>query len=273
MENIKIHCYWDLAFDLFFDRQVELFVDFHTINDRQPDSIKVLFILEPHEIQSKFTTLALEHQDIFDIILTHNEELLKNCKNAHLFEFGGCWVKQPYAFPEKRFEISTVVGGKKQTEGHHLRKKLWYKQEYIKTPKSFFLSGRLPGDVPNFLNSPILGDQKEPLFESQFHITIENVRRKYWFTEKLIDCLQTKTIPIYYGCPNINDYFNTEGMFIVNDFKEIIDVCNNLTEESYKNKQIFIEENFEKSKKFCNIADRLKDKIEKLLKNDKYQNI
>jgi hypothetical protein len=29
------------------------------------------------------------------------------------------------------------------------------------------------------------------------------------FTERLIDCLVTKTIPIYWGCPNISDFFDT----------------------------------------------------------------
>jgi hypothetical protein len=49
----------------------------------------------------------------------------------------------------------------------------------------------------------------------QFSIAIENSSQKYYFSEKLIDCLLTKTIPIYYGCTNIPEYFDTRGWIIL----------------------------------------------------------
>ena len=49
----------------------------------------------------------------------------------------------------------------------------------------------------------------------QYSIAIENSRQTHYFTEKLLDCLLTKTIPIYYGCPNIAEYFDTRGWILL----------------------------------------------------------
>ena len=41
----------------------------------------------------------------------------------------------------------------------------------------------------------------------KYSIAIENSYKKNYFTEKFTDCILAKTIPIYYGCPNISDFF------------------------------------------------------------------
>jgi hypothetical protein len=264
MNNIKINCSWELEFELLHEKQIELFVDYHQINTATPDSIKVLFLLEPEDILP-LAKNTIQNHDKFDYILTHNKEILENCPNAHLFEFATTWIKD-YTFPEKKFEVSTLVGGKTLAPGHFLRQKLWYKENRIKIPKKFFISGNQAGNLQNYNNNPVLGAFKDPLFDSQFHIVIENAKRDYWFTEKLIDCLQTKSIPIYWGCPNIGNYFNLKGMFIVNNINEIINICNKLTPETYSEMYEFAEENYQKSNEFTNIAERLKNKIEKIIK-------
>jgi hypothetical protein len=45
-----------------------------------------------------------------------------------------------------------------------------------------------------------------------FGVAIENVSHRGWFTEKILDCFLLKTIPIYWGCSNIEDYFNPKGI-------------------------------------------------------------
>lgn len=267
MNKLNINCTWDLDFEMFHEKKIELFVDFHNVNKvLGKNVIKILFILEPPEIAPAFTNMAISRQREFDFILTHNQEILDKCKNAILFEFGTTWIKEPYSFTKKKFEVSTLVGGKLMAPGHHLRQKLWYKENKIKTPKRFFISGNMHGNLQNFNNNPLLGNKKEPLFNSQFHIVIENVKRKNWFTEKLIDCLYTKTVPIYYGCPNIENYFDTDGMFLVNSVDEIISVCNSLDENTYLEKLKYVEKNYELSKEFVNIKARLKKTIKKILK-------
>jgi hypothetical protein len=271
MKKIKIFCNWGLDIDLYHEKQVELYVDAIPSNPVPENVVRFLFFLEPPEIAEKLygniNKSVLGYLDRFDYIFTHNQEIIdKIPEKSILFPYGGCWIRD-YDFKEKKFEVSTLVGGKKMAEGHLVRHDLWNRENEIKVPKKFFLSGNF-GGIQNPNNNPVLGGDKSPLFDSQFHVCIENVKRENWFTEKLIDCLQTKTVPIYYGCPNIGDWFDVRGFIVVNDTKEIIESCNNLTSEVYNSMLPYIEYNFEKSKEYVYIAERLENKIKNIVGYD-----
>lgn len=134
----------------------------------------------------------------------------------------------------------------------------------IGNPIDFYVSSHNP--IYNLYNSKVLKDKKNELFDSQFHICIENSKQKNLFTEKLIDCLYTKTIPIFYGCDNIGDFFDIRGLFIVNNSEEIIKICNSITNQTYYDKIEYINRNFELSTKYINLLDRLKKVIQQNLK-------
>ena len=265
MYKIKVFCGWELEIDLFHEKQIELYVDSFPGDEIPQDTIRFVMLLEPEEI------LNLTHQAMYFMknktynhLFTHNDFLIQSCPNAHLFEFGTSWITD-YIQKEKVFEVSTLVGGKRMAYGHILRQQLWDRQDEIQIQTKFFLSGNF-GGIHNNKNNPILGKSKEPLFDSQFHFCIENINRKNWFTEKLIDCLQTKTIPIYFGCPNISDWFDTRGMIIVNSVDEMINKANELTINSYDEMLPFVEKNLEISNNFCKLDKRLIDKITELAK-------
>jgi hypothetical protein len=58
-------------------------------------------------------------------------------------------------------------------------------------------------------------DSKKWIYNSQFSIAIENYIDEDWFSEKLLGCFVSLSVPIYIGCPNILDYFDARGMIIV----------------------------------------------------------
>jgi hypothetical protein len=265
MKNIKIFCYWDLFFDLYHDKQIELYVDQIPMDVVPGNTVRFVLLIEPVDILNLNEAVKEAYKrGHYNFLFTHNEDLLKEVPNSHLFEFATTWVKD-YTFPTKEYGVSTLVGGKLQAPGHRLRQKLWFKESRINAiPTKFFLSGNL-GGIENFNNNPILGSDKKPLFDTQFHICIENTKRNNWFTEKLMDCLQTKTVPIYYGCPNIENWFNLDGFIIVDNLEDIVDACNSLDGNTYEKMLPAIEENFEKSKKYATINDRLEIKIKELL--------
>jgi hypothetical protein len=80
-----------------------------------------------------------------------------------------------------------------------------------------------------------------------------------------MDCFVTKTVPIYWGCPNINEFFDTSSIFIVNDFNDIIKCSNQLTPDTYKKLLPGIEKNFELSKKYTNEIENVKKILQKIL--------
>jgi len=48
-----------------------------------------------------------------------------------------------------------------------------------------------------------------------FSMAIENSRENNYFSEKLTDCFLMDTMPIYYGCPNIKNFFPEDSMRII----------------------------------------------------------
>ena len=68
-------------------------------------------------------------------------------------------------------------------------------------------------DSNNFQKKDIdinpIEDKFDALIGYKYHLALENsVIPDYW-TEKLADSLLAWCKPIYYGCPNINDYFSS----------------------------------------------------------------
>jgi hypothetical protein len=265
MKKIKVHCSWELEIDMEHEKQIELYVDTIPTDMVPKNTVRFIFLLEAIDwLNLNSQAIDGYNKGYYNFLFTHNETLLEEVSGAHLFEFGTTWIKD-YDYPEKEFAVSALVGGKNVTAGHRLRQKLWFKQDRIEgIKKNFFISGNL-GGVENFNNNPVLGDKKNPLFDSQFHICIEQGKRDNYFSEKLMDCLTTKTVPIYWGCPNIGGWFDTRGFIMVDNLKDIIEACETLTPETYQNMLPYVEDNLEKSKKYATISDRLENKIKELM--------
>lgn len=261
MENI-IHNNFNFQFHYNFDSNVEIWID--NFSEPVKNSAKRIFIqMEPNEIVGLNKTI-IEKSRNYDYIFTFEEEILNNCNNSILFEFGTKWVDiDAYKTLIKEPTISFVCGDKTITNGHLLRQKIFYKQKKIQKEKKIFLSEN--SKLENYFNNDYLGKSKLPLFNSMFSIAIENTRKKYYFSEKLIDCLLCKTIPIYWGCKNINDYFNTNGFVVFEDYSDFIDKVNKLDEEFYIKRKSIIDENYEKALNWIDYEKRVYEKIKNII--------
>lgn len=214
------------------------------------DYINIFIYVEPPCIIN-LTKFLIDNQTKYDYILTHNPEVLSKCKNARQYYFGSSWINkndyQNVDINEKEFKISTLVGQKNFSYGHAFRQKLLHRQKDIK----FLECYRSKNDGgPNQYSNPVLSSSKFELFKKyQYSIVIENCAYPNWFSEKLIDCLICKTIPIYFGDPCISKIFNTSGWVIVenDDIGMLKNKIDGLTENHYKNHIGAIEENYDKA--------------------------
>jgi hypothetical protein len=102
----------------------------------------------------------------------------------------------------------------------------------------------------------IYNNKVDMLKDYMFSIVIENEKINSLFTEKLIDCFLTGTIPIYYGCEKICEFFDTKGIIVFNTLKELEDIINKITIEDYNQKIDFVKKNFELAKNYT-IADNI----------------
>ena len=141
--------------------------------------------------------------------------------------------------------------------GYKIRQELWARQNEIEIPIMFHTSRKAFLGAPN----PLPTGEKEDLFYSMFHLCIENQKVEHYFTEKLIDPLLTYTIPIYWGCPNIGKYFDTEGIITFDTVDELIPQLNSLTIDYYDDRVKVIEKNRKIAESYANFSERIKEEI------------
>lgn len=276
MKKVKFHYYYPIDVDIDTEKDVDVYIDKFCMDPVPKDAIRIVIIEEPKK--NELFDFVQDHRDRYTHVLTfHNEILLTNSK-ARQFLCMRVWM-HGYVSERKKFSVSTVVGGKKDPlmKGYAMRHELWRSKERITIPKEFYLSGNdstfhvfvLWKEV-DYTNELVLGNTKEPLFDSMFHVAIENTSIRNYFSEKLLDCFQSCTVPIYYGCRNIGDFFNTDGIFIVNSVDEMVDVCNKLTPKVYEAMQSAIEDNFNRSKRWsdCDHDEQIKNELTKLLSGE-----
>lgn len=78
----------------------------------------------------------------------------------------------------------------------------------------------------------------DALNEYKYSICIENCSKDNYFTEKITDSILCWTVPIYYGCSNIEKYFPKDSYYYVditknNCYEEIIKIINKpITEQN-----------------------------------------
>jgi len=180
---------------------------------------------------------------------------LNECPNAKFMVYGTTWLNKSKHHPDsfgifsenlgcltKDLSVSMVCGSLQGKVGYDHRLSIFLNQQYLNINKKFYSSTRFP--IPGYKNLP--DDDKIHLFNSMYSVVIESTSEDNYITEKLIDCLITKTIPVYWGCPNISDFFDTSYWIPIEKVFEF-----NYTEEHYYNNLEKINQNYEKAKIYC----------------------
>ena len=247
-----IECSGTLSTDGQFEKKVHISYDALAW---KADCINVLVLCEPPSILDIADNVRLNAEQ-FDLILTWREDLL-DLPNAQKFIFGCCWIEWDEFKPNKQKICSFNTSNKGWAPGHKLRQQIWEGLQEAEDLNGFsIVKHKSPPRTPN----------KNFLFETaKYHIVIENEQRDNWITEKLIDCLASKTIPIYWGASNIGDYFNTDGMIIFNTIEELKDILDNRDEKFYDDRVDVVEENYEKSKEYWDFHARVKHEISEFI--------
>lgn len=234
---------------------VELYVDKTPTNEVPKGYFRIIVLMEPFsDLKKQMLSYLRQNKKNYNYIFTYYDDILNEFDNSLLSMTPTSWLGVGYKVGIKDFGVSSLVGNKhnsyhsKELEGYSVRWELFNNSEMITIPKKFFISSHSPINGLDYDTNLILREIKDPLFDTQFHIVIENTNKiNNMFTEKLIDCLISKTVPIYYGAPNIGKFFDDRGIFIVNNVSDIIKVCNNLNENTYNSMIEYIENNYLKA--------------------------
>ncbi len=120
------------------------------------------------------------------------------------------WVNKSYdelvalPYPAKAKKISCVVSSKHANRNEYINK-LFAQAADI----DLYGRGHDPSVYGNSYKGPLEYDGKckwEGLVHYEYSIALENSQQTNYFTEKLADALLAWTKPIYWGCPNLDEF-------------------------------------------------------------------
>ncbi len=123
---------------------------------------------------------------------------------------------------EKKRLISVITSNKKFTRGHRQR------IDFVNQLKQHFgteldVFGRGINDIE---------DKWDAIAGYKYHIALENCSYPDYWTEKLSDVYLGGAVPIYYGCPNLVDYFPAGAFITINyDIQEAVSVIRKTIDE------------------------------------------
>lgn len=203
------------------------------VDNCKPCKRKIAFLLEPPAIYIDSYKYIEENYHKFDFVISYikmdipNFLFAPNCM---------CWIlPSDQKIYHKNRNVSIIASSKNLTDGHQLRHQVIQKYQKL----------HIYGNGYNFIKSKL-----PALKQYRYSIVIENSSIDNYFTEKIIDCFVTGTIPIYWGCKNISNFFNEKGMYIFNDINELDDILKKINKEDYDSKLPYIQDNFNRSMKY-----------------------
>jgi hypothetical protein len=243
-----------------------LFVDARPTNSSDLSPINILVLQEPNEYFGHHDW-AIKNKNLFSIIYTWSDKVLNNCENAVFLTFGTTWItnEQASKCPPKEFSLAHLCGQKLLTYGHHIRHEIFNRQNEITIPKKFLFHREPPPNLPD--NMPFHRETKMSVFDTpMFAIVIENTSHNGYFTEKINDCMLLKSIPLYWGCSNIGDFYDTSGIIFFKNADELIKIVNRLTPEYYYDRLNIIESNHKKVALYQRYENRISEKIAELFR-------
>ena len=221
--------------------------DFALRNVDKYNGVKIGMLAEPKAINPAIYQFINFNHDKFYKVFTFDKELIENCDNVEFYPHGGCWINtEDHKIHQKTKLLSFIISNKIQTSGHRLRHSIV--KVLNENNINFSIYGRTINNIDYKLTA---------LKDYAFSIVIENSKQDYYFSEKLIDSFITGTVPIYWGCPSIGDFFNLDGIIIFNDIDDLLNQINELSLEKYQSMLPAINDNFERAKKYLTSEDWL----------------
>lgn len=199
---------------------------------------QVAWMLEPFFLHPERYMMVMEKK--FDYVLTSNRYFAEN-QGWLWHPFGGtafpveCWGVQ-----KKYFNVSLPMSIKNTMAGHRLRHQI--SSQYHDRINGFFGEG---GTYRKW----------DSLSTYRYAIIVENEKAPGYFTEKLIDAFAVGTVPIYWGCPDVDQYFDLRGVLRFDTLEQLEVILSWIGEEDYHKRELAIATNLTLARKYAICED------------------
>jgi hypothetical protein len=178
-----------------------------------PPENTILITTEPPSVQQyhprflkQFATVITCHPNLVHPNVVHTQQGLpwhigkvqktpKELEFSRRYEYDELQKFKSFA---KTKEISVIASNMQITAGHRQR------LQFVKQLSSYF------GEKLDVFGRGIreVGDKWDAIAAYKYHVVIENSSFPDYWTEKLADTYLAGAYPIYYGCPNLDQYFS-----------------------------------------------------------------
>ena len=201
------------------EKECDLFITLDTLSMNKPVKIKCkeMWCL-PYEPPVECYEYFTETYELFDLVNTQwnnlDESVMQTVvrEHYHILPLTGLSNNELRSFDidavykGKEDKVSAIISFANNLPGHKFRSEFI---EYLKQ-KSFIFDHF--GTGYNWIPR-----KADALLPYKYSIGMENSSYLFYCTEKIGDCYACLTMPIYWGCPNITDYFPAESMILVDE--------------------------------------------------------
>ncbi len=192
----------------------------------------------------------------YKMIFTHDDRIIQIDPEFFKFTITNAmpWIQNRKIY-DKSKNVSVIMSNKKGKPGYNYR--LNFLHDLDKSKVDHYGRGfekELPW-IYSYNNITESG-KLEGLKDYRFSFAFENDNYKTIFCEKLTDCFATGTIPIFWGTPNISEYFDMNGIIMFDESVRI----DNLTQDLYESKKQSILNNFERAMALPSAEDFIYEK-------------
>jgi hypothetical protein len=213
-----------------------------------------------------------ETNPYFNDFYSFKDEFLYFCSLDKFHNNGEWWLNMNYnqlinsigniSKNNSSTTLSTIVSSKYTDPGHKFRIDFL---KYLEEKKNFSIDIYGVDNFHKFKNyvKP-LNDKKDGLFPYKYTLVVENTKKENYLTEKLIDAILSETLPIYWGCPNVFDFFSEKSIIYLesNDFEKCYQIINNAIKNDEWSKRIdFIRQDKMRILKMYSFAPRTESLI------------
>ncbi len=213
-----------------------------------------LVIFEPRAIQARYYNIIPILRFLYHNILVRDPKFALKYKNVHSLSLATLSIEtENLRLPDfsQRHGISLIASAKNDLEGHKLRHKLI---SFDKSQDHQLLT-------PLGLAYEQFDDMDAALAPFRYSVVIENCIEPHLFTEKILNCLACKTVPIYWGHKTIKQYFDTSNWLFFNDLEDGYEKIKFASSGEHIVSHDKINNNHIQAKSYKNLYKRMSDKI------------
>lgn len=217
------------------------------------NKINCAWIIEPPIINGENYLNIVKNKNQFKYIFSHIQNIGNQVNNFVFIPHGGTWIKdEDFQIYEKNKLVSSIFSWKDWNPYHKMRFRV-YERFKDKNLIDFYGSGC----------GAELSYKLDALKDYMFSVVIENSVESDYFTEKLLDCFLTGTIPIYVGSKSTQNYFDSDGIIYFEGDEDLPSIFERIDINLYKSKLPSVIKNFELAKKFIHPEKIIQEFLDK----------